>query len=147
MQKALTSFCSTKMSPGPAAGEERGIDVMWIGVIERSDDLNKVESAKDLVAFTHGSLKVKSANVLPPLLHQRHQEVDCHSDVLSQVFFGLRNVSNSSSHAVHLLALELDSLLQFSNFGSDLLSLSQVNGELSHLHQHVSEQLGHLLTH
>ena len=56
-------------------------------MIGASDDLNRRESAEDLVASAHGGLKMEGSNVLPALLHEGNQEVNGHSDVLSEVFF------------------------------------------------------------
>lgn len=81
---------------------------------------------------------MKSSNVLPSLLHKRDQEVDTHSDVLSELLFAKSDVANSSSHAADLLGLELDSLSQFFHLGGNLFAFHQVDGETAHLDQDIA---------
>ena len=50
----------------------------------------------------HRALDVESADVLPVLLQERHQEVDGKCDVAIEIFMGHVNVSNSHSQAQHL---------------------------------------------
>ena len=52
---------------------------------------------------------VESSDILPSFLEQRDQEVDTHVNVLSELFFGEGEGSNSCSHAKNLLKLESDS--------------------------------------
>jgi hypothetical protein len=88
---------------------------------------------------------VESSNVLPSLLHKGDQEVDGHGQVLPDVVLTGLDGSNGGTEAGSLLGLELDSVLELINLGSDLLTLSESDREETHLDQHVSEQLGGLL--
>jgi hypothetical protein len=88
---------------------------------------------------------VEGSDVLPSLLHEGDQEVDGHGEVLPDVVLASLDSSDGSAEAGGLLGLELDSVLKLINLGSDLLTLSKSDGEKTHLHQHVSEQLGGLL--
>lgn len=54
--------------------------------------------------------------------------------------------SNGSAEAGSLLGLELDSVLELIDLGSDLLALSQSDGEKVHLDQDVAEQLSGLFS-
>lgn len=88
---------------------------------------------------------MEGAHILPSLLHERDQEVDGHGEVLSDVILTSFDGADGSTQAGGLLGLELDSVLEFVDLGSDLLSLSKGDGEETHLDQHVTEQLGGLL--
>jgi hypothetical protein len=88
---------------------------------------------------------VEGSNVLPSLLHEGNQEVDAHGDVLSEFFLAHVDGSDGGSHAVDLLGLELDGLLELLDLGVDLFSLDDVDGESVHLDEDVAEQLGGLL--
>ena len=63
-------------------------------IMIRVCDLNRDESAEDVVGFAHGGLEVEGSNVLPSFLHEGDQEVDCHGDVLSDLFLRLLNGGN-----------------------------------------------------
>ena len=87
---------------------------------------------------------MQGAHVLPALLHQGHQEVDRHSQVLSEGFLVLVDAADSGTHAVDFLGLELDGVLEFVHLGADLFSFSQVEREFAHLDEDVAQQLGDL---
>lgn len=87
---------------------------------------------------------MESSDVLPSLLHEGNQEVDAHGDVLSEGFFAHFSSSDGSTHAVDLLRLELDSLLEFFDLGVDLFSFDNVDGESVHLDEDVAEKFGGL---
>ena len=89
---------------------------------------------------------MEGADVLPALLHEGDEEVDGHGDVLPDLLFGLLDGGDGGAHAVDLLALELDILLQLLQLRHDLLALDQVDGETLHLDQHVAEQFVDLLS-
>lgn len=88
---------------------------------------------------------MEGADVLPSFLHEGDEEVDSHGEVLPDVFLGEFDAADGSTHAVGLLALELDSLLQFVDLGSNFFSFGKVDGETAHLDEHVTEKLGNLL--
>lgn len=87
---------------------------------------------------------MEGSDVLPSLLHEGDQEVDAHGNVLSEGFLAHFSSSDGSTHAVNLLGLEFDGLLQLLDLGGDLFSFDDVDGESVHLDQHVSEKLGGL---
>ncbi len=112
----------------------------------KGDDLNRrSQSTEDPVGLAHGGLDVKGAHILPSLFHQGDQEVNGHGQVLSEVILTSLDRADSSAEAGSLLGLELDGMLELVDLGSDLLTLSQSDGEETHLDQHVTEQLGGLL--
>ena len=88
---------------------------------------------------------MKSSDVLPSLLCQRYQEVNAHSDVLSELFFSLFNISDSGSQARSFLGLELNGVLDFSDFVDELFSFSHGDGELSELDEDIAQKLSDLL--
>lgn len=67
----------------------------------------------DTLGRRHGSLDSQATHVLPSLLQQRHKVVDSQHDVGDQLVLGHPDVSNSDTHAQHLLQLELDGRLDF----------------------------------
>ena len=89
---------------------------------------------------------MKSSDVLPSLLCQGDQEVNTHGDVLSQLFFGLFYISDSSSQARGFLGLELDGVLDFGDFVEELFSFSHGDGELSELDEDIAQKLSDLLS-
>lgn len=88
---------------------------------------------------------MEGSDVLPSLFHERNQEVDAHGDVLSEGFLVHVGSADGGAHAVDLLGLELDGLLELLDLGGDLLALDDVDGESVHLHEDVAQQLGGLL--
>ena len=108
--------------------------------------LNIFKSTKYFDGFAHGSLNVEGSNVLPSLLCQGDQEVNTHSDVLSELFFSLFHISDSSSQARGFLGLEFNGVLDFSDFVDELFSFSHGDGELSELDEDITQKLGGLLS-
>jgi hypothetical protein len=88
---------------------------------------------------------VEGSHVLPSLLHEGDEEVDAHGDVLAELLLGHVACADGGAHAVDLLGLELDGLLQFGQLVGDLFTLGEVDGESVHLDEDVAEELGHLL--
>ena len=87
---------------------------------------------------------MQGAHILPSFLHEGDQEVDGHGQVLSDSFFALVDGSDSGTHAVDFLGLELDGLFEFVNFGADLFSFRQIDRESTHLDEDVAQQFGDL---
>lgn len=79
----------------------------------------------------HGSLDCQAANVLPSLLQQRDQVVDGQHDVGDQLVLGHANVTNSDTHAEHLLKLELDGGLHIGDLGSEIFGVGDGGREFA----------------
>ena len=89
---------------------------------------------------------MEGSNILPALFHEGDQKVDSHSDILPEFFLREGDGADGGSHAVDLLALELDGLLELSNFFDDFLSFNKVDGESLHFDKDVSEEFVDLLS-
>ena len=93
----------------------------------------------------HGRLEVQSADVLPVLLKQRHQEVDGHLDVHEQLLLGHGDVADGNTHAQHLLQLELDGGLDVLHLVSQGVAVGHQGRELTGLVKTGAQQTGNLL--
>ena len=51
---------------------------------------------------SHGALDVERADVLPILLEERHEEVDCENDVAAEVVLRHLHVTNTDGQTQHL---------------------------------------------
>lgn len=81
-------------------------------------NLNKEDPATsdylvEALGRRHRCLDGQATDILPPLLQQGHEVVDSQHDVGDQLVLGHTDVSNSDTHAQHLLQLELDRGLDF----------------------------------
>ena len=73
---------------------------------------NQIQLVQSL-GLAHGGLDVQRLDVLPVLLEQGHEEVDCQVEVLDQLVLAHSHVTNGNGQAEDLLHLELDGALQF----------------------------------
>jgi hypothetical protein len=93
----------------------------------------------------HGCLNGQRAHVLPALLQKRDEVVDGQHNVTNQLILRHANVSDSDTHAEHLLQLELDGGLDLGHLGGEILVVRDGGGELSGLGETRSEKTRNLL--
>jgi len=89
----------------------------------------------DTDGLTHGGLDVEGADVLPALLEERNKEVDGENQVGLEVRLSHVDMSDGDTEAENLLKLELDSRLDLSDLGLDIISVRDGGGEHTHLVQ------------
>jgi hypothetical protein len=93
----------------------------------------------------HGSLDGQATNVLPSLLQQRDEVVDGQHDVTDQLILSHADISDSDTHAEHLLQLELDGGLDLVDLVGEVFSVGDWRGELSGLGKTGAEKTRDLL--
>lgn len=68
---------------------------------------------------------------MPSLLQQRHEVVDGQHDVGDQLVLGHADISNSDTHAQHLLQLKFDGRLDFVDLAAQVLVVGDWGREFS----------------
>ena len=87
--------------------------MIHIVLFPRKDTCHGQQSSSvQSLRLPHGALDVKTLDILPVLLQQRHQEVHGQMDVLDQLLLGHVHVTHGDTETQHLLHLELDGGLQ-----------------------------------
>lgn len=81
--------------------------------------------------WRHAGLDSQAADILPPLLQQRHQVVDGKHDVRNKLVFRHIHIAHSHTHTEHLLQLELDGRLDFGNLLRQIFAVRDWGGELA----------------
>jgi hypothetical protein len=99
----------------------------------------------DALGRRHGSLDGEGPNVLPSLLQQRDEVVNGQHDVTDQLILSHANVSDSDTHAQHLLELELDGALDVGHLVVEVFGVGHWGGELAGLGETGAEETGNLL--
>ena len=79
----------------------------------------------------HGRLDGQATNVLPSLLQQRDEIVDGKHNVANQLILGHANIADCHTHAKNLLQLELDSRLDFCDFGGEIFGVGHWGREFT----------------
>ena len=79
----------------------------------------------------HAGLDDQAAHVLPALLEQRDEVVDGQHDVADQLILGHVHVSDSDTHAQHLLQLELDGRANFGDLSGKVIGVRDWGWELA----------------
>ena len=79
----------------------------------------------------HRGLDGQGSDVLPSLLQERNEVVDGQHDVRDQLILGHAHVSDSDTHAEHLLQLELDGGLDFIDLLLELFVVGDWGGEFT----------------
>merc|ERR1719369_982910 len=97
-------------------------------------------SAVDGEGLAHRALDVKALDVVPVLLQKRHQEVDGHQTVLSQLVGIHVHVTNGYAHAQDLLQLELDHAADLRHLVLQSVAVLNHGREFASLVQTWSEQ-------
>lgn len=92
--------------------------------------------------LAHGGLDVEGLDVLPVLLEQRDQEIDCHLNVNVQLLLGERHIADSDTQAQHLLQLVLDGGLDLVDLVLQGVVMGDEGGELTSLVEAGAEQTG-----
>lgn len=95
--------------------------------IASSEGMHLVET----LWWGHAGLDDQAAHVLPALLEQRHEVVDGQHDVANQLILGHVHVSNSDTHAQHLLQLELDGRADFGDLSGKVIGVGDGGWELA----------------
>mmetsp|Transcript_2639 Transcript_2639/g.5979 ORF Transcript_2639/g.5979 Transcript_2639/m.5979 type:complete len:247 (+) Transcript_2639:252-992(+) len=114
------------------------------GSLEGAEGSRSINSSVDPLHLAHAALEVQRLDVVPVLLKQRHQEVDCQQAVLSQFVLGHLDMTHSNTEAQHLLQLELDVAFDFGDFVLDLVAVCDERRELARLVQAGTQQTGDL---
>jgi len=97
------------------------------------------------LGWRHSSLDGERANVLPSFLEKRDQVVDGQHDVSDELVLAHANVSNSDTHAEHLLQLELDGRLDLGDLGSEVFGVRDGCWEFASFGETGTEETGDLL--
>lgn len=94
--------------------------------------------------FAHSALDVEGLDVLPSLLQEGDEEVDCHLNVDGQFLWLQSDVTDGNTDAKNLLQLELDSALEIVDLLFDVFGVGEQDWELVCLVQMWSEQTWNL---
>jgi hypothetical protein len=86
-------------------------------------------SSQNFNGTTHSLLDMDSFDVVPSLLQEGSQEVECHDDVLSELFVGHLFVSDSNVQVGDLLELPLDGGLDVIELLDEWLSMGDWSWE------------------
>jgi hypothetical protein len=79
----------------------------------------------------HGRLDSQASHVLPSLLQQRHEVVDGKHDIGNELLLCHANISDSDTHAEHLLELELDGRLDFGDLRAQVIRVGDGSWEFA----------------
>jgi len=96
----------------------------------------------DALRLAHGCLDVRRLQVLPVLLQEGDQEVECHHGVVADLVLVHLSVSDASTEAQNLLQLELDGGLELKNLLGEVIGLGDGSWELTSTVHVGSDQTG-----
>jgi len=85
----------------------------------------------EAVRRPHGALEVDGLEILPALLEQRHQEVDCHVGVLADLLLGHLDVADGAAEAEDFLELEAHGRLDLGDLLDEVVAGGDGRRELA----------------
>merc|ERR1719318_1131699 len=90
--------------------------------------------------FSHGTLYMQRAHILPVLLQRRYQEIDSQEYILSKIIFTHTNMTNCNRQAQHLFHLEFDGAFDVFKFVLKFFTVRHHSWELASLVQPRTKQ-------
>jgi len=106
--------------------------------------LSKTNS-ENTFGFSHGGFDVKGPDVLPVLLEEGDQKVDCKGEVLKKLVLGHFDMSDGNSQTQHFFQLEFDGAANLLCLGCQGIRVGDQGGELSGFVQSGSQNTRNLL--